>query len=162
MRSILSMVLLLGMTLAGMAGAADGGASATSSPPTATTPGQNGAPSSQGRQQSQGQSQDEASGSRQYAPGNTGQNRQHDTRLEAEDQSSADADVELTRNIRRALTDDPTLSVNAHNVKIITAAGNVTLRGPVNSEAERRKVEAIAKQAAGGRPVVNELEVGKR
>lgn len=150
MRSILSMVLLLGMTLAGAAGAADGSSSATSSPP---------APQGQ---QSQSQQQEGAAGSRQYAPGNTGQNRQHDTRLEAEDQSNADADVELTRNIRRALTDDSTLSMNAHNVKIITAAGNVTLRGPVNSDAERRKVEAIAKQAAGGRPVVNELEVDKR
>ena len=103
-----------------------------------------------------------ASGSGQYAPGNTGQNRQHDTRLEAKEQSKAQADVELTRNIRSALTDDASLSMNAHNVKIITAAGRVTLRGPVDSEAERRKVAALAKQAAGGHPVVNELEVGKR
>lgn len=150
MRSILSVVLLLGTTLTGAAGAADGGPSPAgqsgrSPSSAAVVPGQEG-----------------ASDGGQYAPGNTGQNLEHDTRIEAEDQSNVQADVELTTNIRRALIDDASLSLSAHNVKIITTAGRVTLRGPVNSEAERRKVEAIAKRAAGGRPVVNELEVGKR
>lgn len=93
---------------------------------------------------------------------NTGRNRSHDRRLEAGDQSNADADVELVARIRRALTDDGQLSTNAHNAKIIVSGRRVTLRGPVASEAERQRVEMLARQAAAGREVVNQLEVAPR
>lgn len=98
------------------------------------------------------------------APDDTGRNQrdQGGAGLEATDQSNRREDVELTSRIRRALTDDGSLSMNAHNVKIITVNGRVTLRGPVDSEAERRKVEAMARRIAGQHPVTNELEVNKR
>lgn len=98
----------------------------------------------------------------QYAPDNTGRNRDHDRRIEAEDQSNNAADVEAVARIRRALTDDASLSLHAHNVKIIIEGGRVTLRGPVKGEAEKRKVESIVRRAAGNRQVVNELEATGR
>lgn len=93
---------------------------------------------------------------------NTGRNRSHDRRLEAEDQSNTDADVELVARIRRALTGDDQLSTNAHNAKVIVSGRRVTLRGPVASEAERQRVETLVRQAAAGREVVNQLEVAPR
>ena len=43
----------------------------------------------------------------------------------------------LTRKIRRAVVKNFSLSMMAHNVKIISAHGNVTLRGPVKTEHEK-------------------------
>ena len=68
--------------------------------------------------------------------------------MTAGQQSNANGDVNLTRKIRRAVVKDGTLSTMAHNVKIVTVAGHVTLRGPVHSEQEKtvigNKAEAIA------------------
>lgn len=98
------------------------------------------------------------------APDNTGRNEpdRQAGKLEATDQSNNPRDVELTAKIRRALTADDSLSVNARNIKIITVNGMVTLRGPVQSEDERRRIEAAAKRAAGRVTVVNELQVNQR
>ena len=68
------------------------------------------------------------------------------------------ADVELTRKIREALNDNESLSTSAQNVKIITLKGITTLRGPVNTQAEKRTIEQVAK-AAGAKKVKNQLEV---
>jgi hyperosmotically inducible protein len=75
------------------------------------------------------------------------------------DQSENEADRTITQNIRKALTDDDSLSTNAKNVKIITNDGTVTLRGPVKSEKEKADIEAKAKQVAGVKSVDNQLEV---
>lgn len=93
---------------------------------------------------------------------NTGRNRSHDQRIEAEDQSNREADVELVARIRRALTGDDQLSTNARNIKVIVSGRAVTLRGPVASDAERRRVETLVRQAASGLEVVNQLEVAPR
>ena len=77
------------------------------------------------------------------------------------DQGDSEADTQITAAIRKAVVDDKSLSVNAHNVKIITANGTVVLRGPVKSEEERSNIEAKAKQAAGVTQVHNLLEVEK-
>jgi hyperosmotically inducible protein len=79
--------------------------------------------------------------------------------LTAGEQSSATNDVALTRNIRRAVVRDHSLSMLAHNVKIVSANGNVTLRGPVNSEAEKVAIASKAKALAGAGNVDNQLEV---
>ena len=76
-------------------------------------------------------------------------------------QGESKADVEMTAAIRKAIVDDKSLSVNAHNVKVMSANGVVTLRGPVKSEDEKRSVEAKAKQVAGVTQVNNLLEVEK-
>lgn len=45
---------------------------------------------------------------------------------------------------------DKSLSTYAHNVKIISQNGMVTLKGPVRSEDEKKAVMAKAVEAAGG------------
>ncbi|AZZ36356.1 hypothetical protein CIK05_05975 [Bdellovibrio sp. qaytius] len=68
------------------------------------------------------------------------------------------ADIELTRKIREALTDSDSLSIQAQNIKIITLKGITTLRGPVHTKAEKRKIEQLAK-SAGAKKIKNHLEV---
>jgi osmotically-inducible protein OsmY len=51
------------------------------------------------------------------------------------------------------------MSVNAKNVKIITIAGRVTLRGPVNTTEEKRLIGDIADRIARPENVYNQLEV---
>ena len=75
------------------------------------------------------------------------------------DQAENPADREISANIRRAVVADESLSSNAHNVKIITSNGVVTLRGPVKSAQEKAAIEAKAKQVAGVQSVNNQLEV---
>jgi hypothetical protein len=76
-------------------------------------------------------------------------------------QSETEADVRISAAIRKSVTDDKALSVNAHNVKITTSNGIVTLRGPVKSEMEKSTIEAKAKAVAGVTRVENLLEVEK-
>jgi osmotically-inducible protein OsmY len=96
-----------------------------------------------------------------HAPDNTGRNERDRsvTSVTPMDQSNDPKDVALTQQIRKVVVADDALSMNAHNVKIISANGVVTLRGPVDSPAEKAKIEAAAAQAAGPKNVRNELEV---
>jgi len=100
----------------------------------------------------------------QNAPDNTGRNErdQSGTTLTPMDQSSTKADMELTRRIREAVVADESLSTNAHNVKIITINGVVTLRGPVESDTERAKIVSTAQQVAGKNKVDNKLEITRK
>jgi hyperosmotically inducible protein len=82
-----------------------------------------------------------------------------DTTLTPEDHSQDEGDIRITADIRQAITGDDSLSVNAHNVKIITRNGMVTLRGPVDSEAEKTKLQAIAQKVSGVSQVDNQLEI---
>lgn len=77
------------------------------------------------------------------------------------DQSNKRSDIETTAKIRSALVANDRLSTNAKNVKIITRDGQVTLRGPVDSDEEKRAVAEAAAQAAPGR-VSNQIEVTAR
>jgi len=98
------------------------------------------------------------------APDNTKVN----TRDRSKDAQTADqqkenaTDRELTRSIRHALMQDKDLSTYAHNVKIITQAGQVTLKGPVRSEEEKRVVEAKATEVAGEGHVANQMSIAKQ
>jgi hyperosmotically inducible periplasmic protein len=80
----------------------------------------------------------------------------------AEDQSNASSDVEITQKIRKAVADDSTLSTYAHNVKIITAKGKVTLKGPVRSDSEKAAVEAKAREIAGATNVINQITIAPK
>jgi osmotically-inducible protein OsmY len=75
------------------------------------------------------------------------------------DQSNATPDIKTSAAIRRSLMHDHSLSMMAKNVKIVTENGVVTLRGPVKSDAEKAKIEELAKQAAQGATIHNQLEV---
>jgi len=84
--------------------------------------------------------------------------RSGDTRTPL-DQSNDPADLKITAETRKALVGDDQMSWNAKNCKIITTAGGaVTLRGAVDSPAEKKKVAALAK-SAGATSVSNQLEV---
>lgn len=87
---------------------------------------------------------------------NTARNPSNPTAL---DQSETEADRQITASIRKAVVGDDSLSINAQNVKIITANGMVTLRGPVKSEKEKSVIEAKAKQVAGVKSVNNLIEI---
>lgn len=94
-------------------------------------------------------------------PDNTGVNAtEHKAGLPTADQQSNNkADVELTRQIRRAVVKDASLSTMAHNIKIISSEGKVILKGPVKSEREKAAIGAKAQEIAGGSNVANELMV---
>jgi hyperosmotically inducible protein len=75
------------------------------------------------------------------------------------DQSNNSADLKITQAIRQALMKDSELSTTAKNVKIITNNGQVTLRGPVKNAREKAKIDQLAKSAAGGAHINDQLDV---
>jgi hyperosmotically inducible protein len=92
---------------------------------------------------------------------NTGKNerdRSGETQTSG-DQSNKSEDVKLSAAVRRAVVKDHSLSSMAKNVKIVTANGVVTLRGPVKSEAEKTKIGELAQSAASNAKIDNQLEV---
>lgn len=93
-------------------------------------------------------------------PTNTGTNaRDRDPSAKTPfDQNENTTDIAITADIRKRVVDS-TLSVNAHNVKIITQDHKVTLRGPVNSDEEKRQLESMALAVAGEGNVDNQLDV---
>jgi len=100
----------------------------------------------------------------QTAPDNTGRNvrdRGGDT-VTPGDQSNNKADLNLTQQLRKAIMADKSLSTNAKNVKIITANGVVTLRGPVNTPQEKATIEAKAQSIVGANNVDSQLEIVRR
>ncbi|HEV2096800.1 MAG TPA: BON domain-containing protein [Chthoniobacterales bacterium] len=95
------------------------------------------------------------------AADNTGRNerdRSGETKTSG-DQSNSPEDIKMTAAIRRAVVGERSLSMTAKNVKIITANGVVTLRGPVKTAAEKMTIEKLAKSAAGQAKIENQLEV---
>src|SRR6185295_1225435 len=70
------------------------------------------------------------------APDNTKVNTRDrkPTAVTADQQKNNKTDLETTRQIRKALVADKSLSTYAHNVKVVTQNGKVTLKGPVRSE----------------------------
>jgi hyperosmotically inducible protein len=77
----------------------------------------------------------------------------------ADQQKDNRSDRDITQQIRQSITKDKSLSTYAHNVKVITQNGQVTLKGPVRSEAEKKAIEAKAAEVAGENKVTSELNV---
>lgn len=100
-------------------------------------------------------------GAQEYPADNSGKNVRDRAAgaVTAGKQSSAPSDVKITQQIRRAVVADKQLSTNAHNVKIITTDGVVTLRGPVKTVKEKHAIGAKAQRVAGVSRVDNQLEV---
>jgi len=82
--------------------------------------------------------------------------------MTADQQKENKNDREITRQIRKAIVGDKALSSFAHNVKIITTNGTVTLRGPVRTEDEKSSIESKAKAVAGVNDVKNELTIAAK
>jgi len=83
------------------------------------------------------------------------------TTLTPEDQKETESDIKITADIRQAIIKNKSLSVDAQNVKIITRNGVVTLRGPVETKKESKKLKKIAKHTPGVIKVDNQLEIKK-
>ncbi len=95
---------------------------------------------------SQGQTPDPA-----VKPDNTEMNKRDRSSGEAtaDRQKMNAADQDLTQRIRQSIMSDKSLSTYAHNIKIISQNGTVTLKGPVSSDDEKKNVMAKAVAVAG-------------
>jgi hyperosmotically inducible periplasmic protein len=77
----------------------------------------------------------------------------------ADQQKMNPADRDITKQIRSAIYQDKSLSTYAHNIKVITQDGKVTLKGPVRTEDEKAGIEAKAAAVVGAENVTNRLRV---
>jgi hyperosmotically inducible protein len=77
----------------------------------------------------------------------------------ADQQKDNRADRDITQQIRQSIVKDKSLSTYAHNIKVITQNGMVTLKGPVRSEDEKQAITAKAEDVAGAGKVTNQLDV---
>ena len=77
----------------------------------------------------------------------------------ADQQKENHSDREITQQIRQSIAKDKSLSTYAHNIKIVTQDGQVTLKGPVQSEDEKRAIETKAAEVAGQDKVSSELNI---
>jgi osmotically-inducible protein OsmY len=91
-------------------------------------------------------------------PDNTKMNKGDGSKsaLTADKQSNMKSDRELTRQIRKSVIEDKTLSTYGHNVKIVSQNGMVTLKGPVKSDDEKLNIESKAVQVAGDKSKVDD------
>jgi hyperosmotically inducible protein len=77
----------------------------------------------------------------------------------AEQQKMNPADRNITKQIRSSIDKDKSLSTYAHNIKVITQDGKVTLKGPVRTEDEKAGIGAKAAAVVGAENVTNQIEV---
>lgn len=97
----------------------------------------------------------------QPAPDNTKTNQGDASKgaVTADQQKMNPTDRNNTKQIRSAIMKDKSLSTYAHNVKIISQDGKVTLKGPVRSDDEKTNIEAKAAAVVGADNVTSQLEV---
>jgi hyperosmotically inducible periplasmic protein len=84
------------------------------------------------------------------------------TAATADAQKDNAGDRTITQRIRKSLVTDKSLSTYAHNVKIVSVNGTVTLNGVVRSDDEKSAIEAKAVSVAGPGHVVNDLKVAPK
>ena len=77
----------------------------------------------------------------------------------ADQQKMNPSDRAITQKIRAEIVKDKSLSTCAHNVKIISQDGKVTLKGPVRTSDEKSAIEAKATSVAGDGNVTSHIEV---
>ena len=97
----------------------------------------------------------------QTPPDNTKVNERdrNKTAATAEQAKNSTTDRDTMQKIRKAVMADKSLSTYAHNVKIISQGGKVTLKGPVRSEEEKSSIEKMATDVAGQGNVTNEITI---
>jgi hyperosmotically inducible periplasmic protein len=98
------------------------------------------------------------------APDNTAVNKRDTKASEptADQQHNDSKDLDIAQQIRKAITADKSLSTYAHNVKVISQDGKVTLKGPVRSSTEKASIEAKAAEIVGEHNVTSELAVARK
>ena len=99
-----------------------------------------------------------------HKPDDTGRNvrDKNGNHVTADDQKLSGQDIEILARLRSEIVANKGLSSNGHNVKIIVEKQKVTLRGPVDSAAERTWIHETVARIAKGYSVVNNLEVVAR
>lgn len=97
----------------------------------------------------------------QTAPDNTKVNARDRAKgaVTADQQKDNAGDIDVAKRIRQSVIKDKSLSTYAHNVKIVAQGGQVTLKGPVRTEEEKRSIESKATEIAGAGHVTNEISV---
>jgi hyperosmotically inducible protein len=97
----------------------------------------------------------------QTAPDNTKQNKVDaiNKSASADMQKNDTTDLALTRQIRASVMADKSLSTYAHNIKIVSVDGNVTLNGVVHSQQEKDAIESKAQAVLKNGSVVNNLKI---
>ena len=95
------------------------------------------------------------------SPDNTKMNAQDRDKASptADQQKDNRSEREITQQIRQSLVKDKSLSTYGHNVKVITQNGQVTLKGPVRSEEEKKAIEAKATEVVGENKISSELNI---
>ena len=95
------------------------------------------------------------------APDNTKVNERDRSQNEptADQQKDNRSDRDITQQIRQSIVKDKSLSTYAHNVKVVTQDGQVTLKGPVRSADEKKAIETKATEVAGDGKVTSELDI---
>lgn len=95
------------------------------------------------------------------APDNSAANKtdRSESAVTADQAKNSTTDRGLMKQIRADLVKDKSLSTYAKNVKVVAVKGKVTLRGPVQSEDEKKAIEEHATKIAGAGNVTNELTV---
>jgi osmotically-inducible protein OsmY len=78
----------------------------------------------------------------------------------ADQQKENATDQAMTKRIRQSIMADKSLSTYAHNIKIISQDGAVTLKGPVKSDDERKTLMGKAVAVTGSADkVTDEISV---
>jgi osmotically-inducible protein OsmY len=80
----------------------------------------------------------------------------------ADQQKMNTADRDITKNVRSSILEDKSLSTYAHNIKVITQDGKVTLKGPVRSDDEKANIKGKAVAIVGTDNVVDEMTVAPK
>lgn len=97
------------------------------------------------------------------APDNTGSNAASTnssmSSSVADGQSNLSSDLKITQRIRKSVMADKSLSTYAHNVKIVSVNGAVTLNGVVKDAHEKSVIQAKARAVAGKANVTNDLTI---
>jgi len=82
--------------------------------------------------------------------------------ITAEKQGNARGDIKVLARVRKSIVAEKGLSMNAKNVKILFNGGVITLKGPVDSDAEKSRVEELAKTCNGVTEVTNMITVADK
>jgi osmotically-inducible protein OsmY len=77
----------------------------------------------------------------------------------ADNAKNTQSDLQTMQRIRKSIVADKSLSTYAHNVKVVSENGRVTLKGTVHTEAEKSNIEAKACAVAGVENVTNNITV---
>lgn len=75
---------------------------------------------------------------------------------------AASSDTQMTMKVRQAIMSDTALGADAHNVRVSTKNGTVTLRGKVGSQQDKDMIVQKAQEVAGASNVKDNLSVAKK